>query len=198
MQPPMGFCQSIKSCMCSNYVNIKGRARRSEFWYFFLIITLIFLLIIIQHIFLNPFNKQYSKDNANNFIRDIMLYSGIEIIIVTIFFIPLCTVIMRRLNDIGKSRMLILIILIPLVGLLILLYFMTIDSEPSTNKYGPSPKYEVNNNNQTENFIAQNDPIYPPNPIPNNTYPQDPYANPVQQDPNQNLIYQQPYQNPVP
>ena len=198
MQPPMGFCQSIKSCMCSNYVNIKGRARRSEFWYFFLIITLIFLLIIIQHIFLNPFNKQYSKDNANNSIRDIMLYSGIEMIIVVIFFIPLCTVIMRRLNDIGKSRMLLLIILIPLVGLLILLYFMTIDSEPSTNKYGPSPKYEVNNNNQTENFIAQNDSIYPPNPIPNNTYPQEPYANPVQQDPNQNLIYQQPYQNPVP
>jgi predicted PurR-regulated permease PerM len=127
-----------------------------------------------------------------------MLYSGIEIIIVAIFLIPFFTVIMRRLNDIGKSRMLLLIIFIPLVGLLILLYFMTIDSEPSTNKYGPSPKYEVNNNNQTENFIAQNDSIYPPNPIPNNTYPQEPYANPVQQDPNQNLIYQQPYQNPVP
>ena len=198
MQPPMGFCQSIKSCMCSNYANIKGRARRSEFWYFFLFIILINLLIIIQHIFLNPFNKQYSKDNVNNSIRNTMLYSGIEIIIVAIFLIPFFTVIMRRLNDIGKSRMLLLIIFIPLVGLLILLYFMTIDSEPSTNKYGPSPKYEVNNNNQTENFIAQNDPIYPPNPIPNNTYPQEPYANPVQQDPNQNLIYQQPYQNPVP
>ena len=46
-------------------------------------------------------------------------------------------------------------------------------------------------------FIAQNGPIYPQNPTPNDAYPQAPYTNPVQQDPNQTLIYQQPYQNPI-
>ena len=75
---------------------------------------------------------------------------------------------------------------------------MAKDSDPSTNEYGFSPKYAVSNNNQTQNFIAQNGPIYPQNPTPNDAYPQAPYTNPVQQDPNQNLIYQQPYQNPIP
>ena len=35
MQPSMGFCEATKSAMSKNYANFRGRARRSEFWFFY-------------------------------------------------------------------------------------------------------------------------------------------------------------------
>ena len=193
MQPTMGFCQSVKSVMCSNFANFNGRTRRSEFWYFFLFFFLIIIVAFsIVILIMNNIPKSRNEQMQILFLSEIII-----IFILFIFLIPLLSVIVRRFHDIGKSGWFVLLILIPWVGILIILYFMALDSEPSTNEYGFSPKYAVNNN-QTENFIAQNGPIYPPNPTPNNAYPQAPYINPVQQDPNQNLIYQQPYQNPLP
>ena len=203
MQTSMGFCQSLKSVMCSNYANFSGRARRKEFWYFFLFVCLINSVVFIPY-----YSLLFQIGNANsktNYREDIstslylLFYLLLAVLIFDlIIFIPNLSVTVRRFHDIGKSGWFILVSLIPIVGFFILLYFMALDSEPSTNEYGFSPKYAVYNNNQTENFIAQNGPIYPPNPTPNNAYPQAPYINPVQQDPNQNLIYQQPYQNPTP
>ena len=48
-----------------------------------------------------------------------------------------------RLHDIGKSGWWMLITLIPLVGPLIMLFFMVKDSQPGTNEYGPNPKEAV-------------------------------------------------------
>ena len=184
MQPSMGFCQSIKNVICKNYANFNDRARRREFWYFFLFMFLInsFMLILITIIFFsfNFFNKVL-------IISTILLIAEFIFIAFNLaFFIPYLAVCVRRLHDIGKSGCFILLVLIPLVGGFILLYFMCVDSQPSTNEYGPSPKYGVN---QTDSLIGQNCPIYASNPA--DTYP-------IQQEPNQNLIYQQPSQNPVP
>ena len=195
----MGFCQSLKSVMCTNYANFSGRARRREFWYFFLFLCLINIIPFFSYYYL-IFQFGSSNSTTENFkFVSIMFYFVIAIFFFDlIILIPYISVIVRRFHDIGKSGWFILVSFIPIIGNFILLYFMTIDSQPSTNEYGFSPKYAVNNNNnQTENFIAQNGPIYPQNPTPNDAYPQAPYTNPVQQDPNQNLIFQQPYQNPV-
>ena len=194
MQPSMGFGQSIKNVMCSNYANCNGRACRSEFWYFFLFVFLVMFSVMSIALIIMA-NIPKSKN-------DILLYLAISeviLLIVSLIFIsPLISVTVRRFHDIGKSGYFILLHFIPYAGPFIVLYFMAKDSDPSTNEYGFSPKYAVSNNNQTQNFIAQNGPIYPQNPTPNDAYPQAPYTNPVQQDPNQNLIYQQPYQNPIP
>jgi uncharacterized membrane protein YhaH (DUF805 family) len=46
----------------------------------------------------------------------------------------------RRLHDTGKSGRRMLIALIPIVGPIIYLIGMTLDSAPGANQYGPSPK----------------------------------------------------------
>jgi uncharacterized membrane protein YhaH (DUF805 family) len=50
----------------------------------------------------------------------------------------------RRLHDVGKSGWWFLLVLVPLVGALVLIFFFYIkDSEPGANQYGPNPKGEA-------------------------------------------------------
>lgn len=50
------------------------------------------------------------------------------------------TVSVRRLHDTGKSGRRMLIALIPVVGPIVYLVGMTVDSAPDANQYGPSLK----------------------------------------------------------
>jgi len=56
-------------------------------------------------------------------------------------FIPSLAVTVRRLHDINRSGWWLLIGLIPLGGL-VLLIFVCLDSNPGPNEYGPNPKLE--------------------------------------------------------
>ena len=53
--------------------------------------------------------------------------------------IPSFNIGVRRLHDTGKSAWWILIALIPLIGALVLLYFLVIPSQEGDNQYGPYP-----------------------------------------------------------
>ncbi len=101
------------------YADFNGRARRSEYWYFFLF-NIIALMVAagIDSLYGMP-----------------VLYG----IYALASFIPGLAVAIRRLHDTDKSGWFILIALIPLIGL-ILIYFMCVDGTPGTNKYGPNPK----------------------------------------------------------
>jgi uncharacterized membrane protein YhaH (DUF805 family) len=54
--------------------------------------------------------------------------------------IPSIAVSVRRLHDTDRSGWWVLIVLVPIVGALVLLYFMVQDSKPGSNQYGPNPK----------------------------------------------------------
>src|SRR4051794_8393565 len=54
--------------------------------------------------------------------------------------LPSIAVTVRRLHDTGRSGWWILISLIPIIGGIVLLVFMVLDSEPGVNQYGPNPK----------------------------------------------------------
>ena len=43
----------------------------------------------------------------------------------------------RRLHDVGRSAWFLLLGLVPVVGTLVLLYFMVQPSQPESNEYGP-------------------------------------------------------------
>ncbi len=57
-------------------------------------------------------------------------------------FLPSLAVLVRRVQDIGKSRWFFFISLIPVVGPIWLLVVLCKDSDPGTNEYGPNPKME--------------------------------------------------------
>ena len=55
-------------------------------------------------------------------------------------FIPNIAVSVRRLHDIGRSGWWMLIALVPIAGILLLLFWAAQEGEPTTNTYGESPK----------------------------------------------------------
>ncbi|TYS17765.1 DUF805 domain-containing protein [Rossellomorea vietnamensis] len=56
--------------------------------------------------------------------------------------LPAVAVIVRRFHDIGRSGWMALILIIPFIGQIMLLFFMTNDSEKGTNQWGPNPKHQ--------------------------------------------------------
>lgn len=103
-----------------HYVDFNGRAPRAEFWYFVLF-NFIIALVVSGVGYAIGFDKLGS------------LYS-------LLVLLPALAVSVRRLQDIGKSGWFILVGLIPLVGVLILIYFYVQDSQPGENQYGANPK----------------------------------------------------------
>ncbi len=108
------------------YAVFSGRARRSEFWGFFLLQLIAYAIAAIV--------DAMAGTSQNG---EIGIFLALTMLAL---FIPGLAVTVRRLHDTDKSGWLALIGLIPLVGGLVMLVFMLLDSEPVTNRYGPSPK----------------------------------------------------------
>lgn len=107
-----------------NYANFEGRARRKEFWMFALFNLIIAIGInIIQWII--------------GFDFFLSLIYSLAIII------PSIAVGVRRLQDIGKSWVFLLIGFIPILGALVLIYFFVQEGDQGPNEYGPDPKAGV-------------------------------------------------------
>ena len=105
-----------------NYANFSGRARRQEYWYFLLVQTGLMLLAMI--------------------VDAVVFDSGVGLFYVLLalgLFIPNLSVTARRLHDTSRSAWWILISLIPLLGLL-LIVFLASDTKPEVNQWGPPAK----------------------------------------------------------
>ncbi len=109
------------------YAVFSGRARRKEYWYFFLfnIIATIILGVI------DGVTGSFSPEVGMG------LLSGIYTLAV---LIPSIAVTIRRLHDTDRSGWWLLIILVPLIGAIVLLVFMVLDSKPGQNQFGSNPK----------------------------------------------------------
>lgn len=106
----MNFMDSVKTCF-TKYIDINGRAARSEYWWFFL-----FCLIV---------NAIACLINQN-------LYYLTALILLC----PSVAVGVRRLHDDDMSGWWLLLALIPLIGGLIILYFMAIEGTKGPNRFG--------------------------------------------------------------
>ena len=100
------------------YFVLKGRASRSEYWYFHLFYLILFLIPII-----------IGGENADIFFGLLFLT----------LVIPSFTVSVRRLHDIDKSGWYVFIYLIPFVGGLILLVMLASVGTEGKNQYGEYP-----------------------------------------------------------
>jgi uncharacterized membrane protein YhaH (DUF805 family) len=121
----MGFIDAIKSGF-SNSANFEGRARRSEYWFWFLFI----FLCTFGLVFIDLASGMYNTSGYG--------------LLSTIFWFAICipqiAVSVRRLHDSGKSGWWIVIGFVPLLGVIVLLIFYVLDSQPGANIYGPNPK----------------------------------------------------------
>ncbi len=104
----MSFTEAIKHCL-SKYATFKGRATRSEYWYFVLFSLIVYVLTIL-----------FSYE----------LY----VVAVVGLIIPTLSAAVRRLHDGGRSGWNFLWSLIPF-GSIVILIWLTRPSEVGTNKY---------------------------------------------------------------
>ncbi|MER6123590.1 DUF805 domain-containing protein [Streptomyces sp. NPDC001795] len=102
------------------YAVFSGRARRQEYWMFFLFNVIISIVLAII-------------DNAAG-------TSILGLLYTLAVLLPGLGVTVRRLHDTGKSGWWILISLIPLVGTIILIVFLATDGQPEPNQHGANPK----------------------------------------------------------
>ncbi len=116
----MNFQEAIRSVL-SQYAGFTGRARRSEYWFWYLATFVAYLVAVILDSII-----------------------GIPLFVVVVALgaiVPTIAVGIRRLHDTDKSGWFLLIGLIPLIGAIVLIVFFVTDSGPD-NQYGPNPKGE--------------------------------------------------------
>lgn len=121
----MTFKESVKNCL-KKYVSIKGRASRSEYWWFQLFIYFpVFLGLALALLF-----PHYFENVCLTFIGFWMIALMIPDLCVTV----------RRLHDSNRSGCWIFIALIPYVGQLVFFILMVVKGSEFNNKYDLKPK----------------------------------------------------------
>jgi len=110
----------------TRYAQFSGRARRKEYWYFFLFNILIAMVLAFVDALTGTFSAEAS----------IGALSGLYMLAV---LVPGVAVTVRRLHDTNRSGWWVLIGLVPLLGLL-LLVFTVAAGQSGENDYGPDPK----------------------------------------------------------
>ncbi|NPC92020.1 DUF805 domain-containing protein [Bacillus sp. WMMC1349] len=129
-----------------NYAKFEGRARRKEYWMFFLFDSLVRIAIAL----VGGVIGGLIGGTIEGFFAGIVLgfYLGAVIYSLAVL-IPTLAVSVRRLHDTGKSGLWMLLSLgfiIPLLNIilgLVLTVFYCFDSEEKENQYGPNPKADL-------------------------------------------------------
>jgi uncharacterized membrane protein YhaH (DUF805 family) len=125
--PPNPLVSYWKKVVLENYANFTGRARRAEFWWYFLANVLISIVF-----------------NIIDAVLGLGMGAGLGVLGVIYslaVLVPGLAVGVRRLHDTDKSGWWLLLALIPIVGIIVLIVFWATDGLPGTNQYGASEKY---------------------------------------------------------
>ena len=146
----MSFGQAIKSVL-RQYATFSGRARRAEYWWFYLFSILVSIpaQVFFFVMYLVAFIPALSETDASGALTDegydsinwgLFIVGLVPVVVVTLgLLIPTLSVLVRRLHDTGRSGLWLLIGLVP-GGSIVLLVFSVLDGDPYDNAYGPDPK----------------------------------------------------------
>lgn len=118
----MSFIDAIKTGF-QKYVTFTGRARRAEYWYWTLFVFVASLCLSIL-----DFAVFGSADGGP-------LYA----VFTLATLLPSIAVGVRRLHDGDRSGWWLLIVLVPLVGWLVLLYWFVTKGTTGSNRFGDDP-----------------------------------------------------------
>ena len=115
----MNFLESLKTCY-KKVFNYRGRASKSEYWWFQLYFTLFAILTF--------------------YIFETHTFGQVLFVLWVFNNLPLLSAAVRRFHDMNKSGWLVLWSLVPFIGAFIVLIMLAGDGTKGKNKFGPKPK----------------------------------------------------------
>jgi len=136
----MSFGTAVRTVL-GQYATFSGRARRSEYWWWSLAYSIVFVVLYVLAIALVGAqaitDPEATSLGAGGAAGAVVL--GLLGLFALATFLPSLAVTVRRLHDTGRSGWWYLISFVPF-GSIVLLVFSVMDSAPGTNTYGPNPK----------------------------------------------------------
>lgn len=116
----MTFFEAVAKCY-RKYFKFKGRASKSEFWWF----------VLVSFLFAWPLRLAETGEGTWYSILTLIYF-----LLTLSIIVPLMAVWTRRMHDVGRSGLTWLFLLIPIVGLLLLVRWTTKDGDMEANRYG--------------------------------------------------------------
>lgn len=145
----MSFIESIRTVL-SKYATFGGRARRSEFWWYYLAVTVVetilyFVLILPGLTTYTTATMEWTMAGDPAAPMPAMpgsLTAGYLVVslVALALLLPTLAVIVRRLHDTGKSGALAFLLLIPFVNFILIIVWGATNGTPAPNQFGPDPK----------------------------------------------------------
>ena len=111
-----------------NYANFSGRARRKEYWMFYLFFIIFGVVAVTLDSILGTDFKVYGGIS--------MGYGWISVLFYLAVLVPAVAVSIRRLHDINKSGWFLFISFIPLIGGIWIIILLATDGNKDENIYG--------------------------------------------------------------
>lgn len=142
----MGFAKAVIRCY-GNMLNFSDRARRAEFWWFFLWTVMAGAAVgggLGYYLFSNPeFMNQVQLAQRSGSPDPIMMsqlqyYAGYYFAAnLILFWLPGLAVTIRRLHDTDRGGIWYFIQIVPLIGFIWFIVLMCLPGTHGTNRFGP-------------------------------------------------------------
>jgi uncharacterized membrane protein YhaH (DUF805 family) len=128
----MTLVESLRTCLLERFATSKGRASRSEYWWFQL------ALLVVTTAWPSPFGG--FGDLASGELPEVSMPGLIlSLVALLALLVPATSVTVRRLHDIDRAGTWMLLGLVPLVGMIVLLVFTCRRGTSGPNRFGPDP-----------------------------------------------------------
>lgn len=124
----MNFQQAVRNVL-SNYATFQGRARRAEYWWWvlFMILASLALGILDGAIFGRSMMGHMEGNGPLSSVFSLLM------------LLPGIAVGARRLHDIDRSGWWMLLVFLPLIGVIILIWWACTRGTTGPNRFGPDP-----------------------------------------------------------
>lgn len=127
LEDRLNLITALRTCLLEKYGVFHGRAARAEYWWYMLLMFAIAFVI------------EMAYPNASKMVSPLSRGNWLYIIATFALLLPSVSVTVRRLHDLDKPTLWVLINLIPYIGWIIMLILCARRGTTGWNTYGADP-----------------------------------------------------------
>lgn len=126
-------------------LSISGRISRSSYWIGLLVCLAVCSLV--QTLYQQASLSLVMSENTDS------IFFGVVAFVELLLFVVICCLIVRRLHDIGRNGLWLLLFFVPLIGFFAVVILGFLKGAMGSNEYGPNPLHPTADVSGVENRI---------------------------------------------